>query len=459
MRMRNKFGYALGDLGISISYFAVGFFFIFYLTDIVGLDPVLAGLAFFLGKLWDGVNDPIMGVLSDRTRSRYGRKRVYVLFGALPLAISFILLWMIPIDASQWIQFILATVSLTLFATAYTVVVVPYMALVPVMTEDYDERTQITGLRAALSAVGTILGGGAALLLSSFTDAVVGLRIITTGFAIITLFALLIAGNSVRGVEDNPDADDEIVPFDVRHYVTLVKDKNVTILLALKFLGAIGTGVLVAVLPYFAKHILGDPAKSTIGLAIYTIVSALAIPVWNRLTHHHDKRALLLFGNIASAIVLVAISVFVQAGQSIAFYVGCFLLGLVMSAYLLIPYSLVPDLVEYYEYKTGERHESIFFGLWITVHQLGISGAGLMLGLTLGAFGYEGTAAVQSDSALLAVRIALGIIPGLFLVLAALILQRYEVTRALYQSIREQMVHRPAFAGSDGQRQPPHESS
>ncbi len=213
MRMRNKIGYAIGDVGISIAYFAVGFFFIYYLTDIVGLDPVLAGLAFFLGKLWDGINDPIMGVLSDRTRSRYGRKRVYVIYGAFPLAISFILLWMIPVDASQWTQFILATVSLTLFATAYTVVVVPYMALVPVMSADYDERTQITGLRAALSTVGTILGGGAALLLSNFTDAVLGLRTITTGFAMITLFALLIAGYSVRGLEDNPDADDEIVPF------------------------------------------------------------------------------------------------------------------------------------------------------------------------------------------------------------------------------------------------------
>ena len=177
MRMKYKIGYAMGDLGISISYFAVGFFFIYYLTDIVGLDPVLAGLAFFLGKLWDGVNDPIMGVLSDRTRSRYGRKRVYVLFGAAPLAVSFMLLWSIPVDANQWIQFLLATGAITLFATAYSVVVVPYMSLVPVMTRDYDERTQITGLRAILSTFGTIAGGGTAMLLSSFADEVIGTRL------------------------------------------------------------------------------------------------------------------------------------------------------------------------------------------------------------------------------------------------------------------------------------------
>ena len=117
MQMRRKIGYAVGDMGISISYFAVGFFFVYYLTDIVGMAPFLAGLAFFVGKLWDGVNDPLMGILSDRTRSRFGRKRVYVLLGALPLALSFILLWMIPIDAAVWLQFILATASLTLYAT------------------------------------------------------------------------------------------------------------------------------------------------------------------------------------------------------------------------------------------------------------------------------------------------------------------------------------------------------
>ena len=76
MNKGNKIGYAVGDMGISISYFAVGFFFMFYLTDIVGLSPLLAGMAMFIGKLWDGINDPFMGIISDRTRSRFGRKRV-----------------------------------------------------------------------------------------------------------------------------------------------------------------------------------------------------------------------------------------------------------------------------------------------------------------------------------------------------------------------------------------------
>ncbi len=446
MQMRKKIGYAMGDLGISISYFAVGFFFMYYLTDIVGMDPYLAGLAFFIGKLWDGINDPLMGILSDRTRSRLGRKRVYILFGALPLAVSFVLLWVIPLNAQEWLQFILAIASLTLYATAYTVVVVPYMALVPVMTNDYDERTQITGLRAILSTVGTILGGGAAMLLSSFSDEVLGLRTIAIGFGMLTLVSLLIAGRSVVGVEDGKEPAPAIMEFSLPRYLALVKDRNVLVLLVVKLLGAIATGTLSAALPYFAEHILGDQGKSTIGLAIYITVSAILIPVWNKLSQRFDKRHLLLIGNVGSALVLLSIGFLVQEGSTLPFYLGCILLGLVMSAYLLIPYSLVPDLVDFYEHKTGERHESVFFGLWITVHQLGISFAGLILGAALGIFGYRGELSVQTESALLAVRIAFGLIPGLFFVLTALVLQKYAVTRRVYQVIRAELEQRATQA-------------
>jgi glycoside/pentoside/hexuronide:cation symporter, GPH family len=455
MLLRQKIGYASGDFGISIAYFAVGFFFLYYLTDIIGLSPELAGLAFFLGKLWDGVNDPIMGVLSDRTRSRFGRKRVYVLFGAFPLALSFWLLWTIPIDASAGMQFVLATLAMMLFATAYTVVVVPYMALVPIMTKDYDERTQITGLRAILSTVASILGGGLALLLSGFTDSAGGLRTLTLALAGLVLVTLLVAAQSVRGVEEDFAPDHAIVTYSLRRYATLATDRNVLVLLALKLLGAVGTGVLIAALPYFAKHILGDPGKSSIGLAIYVAVSAATIPIWNRLTHTFDKRRLLLFANMAAAAILLAIGFVVQPGQFYLFYFGCLLLGAAMSAYLLIPYSLVPDLVEYYEFKSGERHESIYFGLWITVHQLGIAAAGLVLGLALGGFGYDGTTEVQTESALLAVRLALGVIPGLFLVLAALVLQRYGITRAAFEAMRAETEIRKGAARTAGASVPP----
>lgn len=433
LSMRRKIAYGLGDMGISLAYFTVGFFFLFYLTDLLGLPPSIAGLAFFIGRLWDGINDPFIGAANDRTVSKLGRKRAYLIYGALPLAVTFALLWVIPPAASQEIKFVWATVSMLLYTTAYSFVTVPYMALVPVMTTDYDERTQITGIRAILSTLGSILGGGVALFISGFSSQLVGLRLIAVMFGLASGAGIIAAAQSARGLE-KPALERETLPrYGLRDYLRVIREKNVFILMLFKFLGAIATGALTAALPYFAKHILGSERISTIGLAIYVLASALCIPVWNRLSKTRDKRRLLLGGTIAATACLLIIG---QISDTTFFYVGCALLGMAMASYLLIPYSLVPDLVEYYEHETGERHESVFFGLWMTVHQLGISTAGLVLGLFLQAFGYDGTLAVQSEPALSAVRMAFGVLPGVLLVVATLVLQRYTITRQVFQKIQ-----------------------
>ncbi len=430
---RKKLGYAFGDLGISVSYFAVGFFYMFYLTDIVGLPAYWAGLAVFIGKLWDGINDPLVGIINDRFITTKGRKRTFILWGALPFALSFMLLWFIPVEASQVIKFILATLSLLLYATTYSIVVVPYMALVPVMSDEYDERTQITGLRAILSTVGTIIGGGLAMWISSFENEILGLHSMALGFGLFTALSLWIAAKSVSNLEHEQTIN--IVPVRLSAYFSLIKDKNVLVLLGLKFLGAIGTGALSASIPYYAEHVMGDRALSSKGLAAYVLASALFIPLWSKATKKFDKRKLLLISNLLSALVLYYLGFHITSGDLSGFYLTCFMLGVVMSAYLLIPYSLVPDLVEYYRLESGEQHESVFFGLWISTHQLGLAVSGLLLGILLGVFGYEGGTTITADS-VLAVKVALGVLPGLFLILGGLLVQIYGIDREQFNTIK-----------------------
>jgi Na+/melibiose symporter-like transporter len=239
--------------------------------------------------------------------------------------------------------------------------------------------------------------------------------------------ALLVAAHSVRGVEDTTGA--EITPVALRRYVALALEPDVSTLLGHKLLGAVATGVLTAVLPFFALHVVGSGTAATISLAVYTITAASLVPTWNRLTHRFDKRRLVLVSNGAAAVVLVGVGLLATTGSLVVFVAGSALLGAAMSAYVLIPPSLVPDLVDWYEYETGERHESVFFGLWMTIHQLGLGIAGLILGVFLEAFGYVGGADVQSAGAVMGVRIAFASIPGVFLVAAALLLGRYRISR------------------------------
>jgi GPH family glycoside/pentoside/hexuronide:cation symporter len=444
-----KIAYGLGDMGLSISYFTVGFFFIYYLTDIVGLEPYLAGLAYFIGQVWDSLNDPLIGVISDRTVSRFGRKRVYLLFGALPFAASFLALWLIPPDAGQEVKFVCATVGMLVYATLYSVILVPYQALVPEMTTDYDERTQIIGIRAILSTLGTLFGGAAAMLVSSFSTELTGLRVMALAFAVLMLVTVLAAAQSVRGVERPGTAAAPRRPGVWAFYRQLLGDRNASTLMAFKFLGAIATGMLMASLPYFAKNILGDEGRSTLGLALYITVAAVCIPLWERLSRRFDKRRLLLVAMVLLALMLLGIALFASGSSVAAFYVGCALMGTVMAAYMLIAFSFPPDLVDYDDLRSGTRQESMIFGLWLTVHQLGVAVAGLLLGLMLQVSGYDGAASEQTDSALLAVRLALGVLPGIFMVLAVIVLQRYGITRQAYLEIRRALEDRAGGSGAE----------
>jgi GPH family glycoside/pentoside/hexuronide:cation symporter len=447
--LRKKIGYGLGDMGLSISYFTVSIFFLYYLTDIVGLAPYLAGLAYFIGQAWNCVNYPLMGVISDRTVSRYGRKRVYLYFGAVPFAVTFILMWLIPLDASQALKFAFATGAIVLYTTLYTMVLVPYVALVPVMSSDYDERTHILAIRTILSTVGSLLGGAAALVVSSFDSELTGLRVMSLVFAAWLFITVSAAARSVRGME--PAVSDERRPRgdSWRSQLGLLRDRNVAILMLFKFLGAVATGSLMASLPYFAKHILGDEGRSTIGLAFYITVSAICVPIWNRLSHRYDKRRLLLGAMAGLALILLAIGLLVSRQVIPAFYLGCACLGTVMSSYTLIAYSLPADLVDYYDHRTGQRPESLIFGWYLTAHQFGVAVAGLVLGAFLQIFGYNGALAEQAPAALMAVRLALGVLPGVAMLLAVGVLQSYTITRQVYGEIRQALERRDLPAAEE----------
>ena len=424
---RVRFGYSIGDLGISIAYFAVGFFFLFYLTDIVGLPASVAGTVVLIGKLWDGVNDPLIGVLSDRTRSSHGRKRVYLLYGAVPFAVSFVLLWWIPSGAPTGATAALAVVLVLLFATTYSLVGVPYQALVPVISKDYDERTRLVGYKAVFSALGAILGGGIALMVSSRVEVETALRVMALGFGVLVAITVLLAAAAAAPFTQ---ADTEpITAVPLSRYVRLAVEPNVSTLLGFKVLGAVATGVLTASLPFFALHVIGSAAAASISLAVYTVMGAALVPVWVRLSRRFDKRRLVLVSNSAAAAVLVCLGSVTSSGSTPMFIIGSALLGAAMSAYLVIPPSLVPDLVDWYQYEYGERHESVFFGLWMTVHQLGLGIAAFVLGVVLDAFGYLEGAQTQPATAVLGVRLSFGLVPSLFLVLAALLLQRYQISR------------------------------
>ena len=136
--MKTLVAYGMGDMYGGGAFMVVGMLFLFFLTEVVGLSPALAGMVFGIGKVWDAVSDPLMGYLSDRTRSRFGRRRVYFLAGIIPIALSFIILWLPLKTESQALLFLYYSFAYVVFATVFTMVMIPYSALAAELSPDYE---------------------------------------------------------------------------------------------------------------------------------------------------------------------------------------------------------------------------------------------------------------------------------------------------------------------------------
>ena len=165
---KEKFCYGLGDMSCNIIFAAISFYLLYYMINVAGLKPILASIVFIIAKFWDAITDYFMGVISDKTKSRFGKRKVYMLFGAIPYGLIFVLLWIAPFNESttQFVKFLYYTGVYMLFNTIWTVVYVPYNALTANMTQDYDERTSLNGTRIILANVGMILGAALFSLLS-----------------------------------------------------------------------------------------------------------------------------------------------------------------------------------------------------------------------------------------------------------------------------------------------------
>ncbi len=152
-----KIIYGSGDIGFSLTSTIIGVYFLIFLTDVVHLQPAMAAIAILVGRTWDYINDPLIGHISDRTRSRWGRRRPFLLFGALPYALVFVMMWLRPAWDNQIALVIYYAVAYALYDTGATFAYMPYYALTPELTEDYDERTSLTSYRMFYSILGSLL--------------------------------------------------------------------------------------------------------------------------------------------------------------------------------------------------------------------------------------------------------------------------------------------------------------
>ncbi|MFP4113511.1 MAG: MFS transporter [Spirochaetota bacterium] len=442
-----KLGFGVGDLGGNLFFTVMGFYLINYLTDSFGLAAAAAGTAVAIGKVWDAVTDPAVGYLSDRTRTRWGRRRPYMAVGAVFLFLFMIAMFADPGIASNRGRFAYALVVYCLLNTAYTLVNIPYGSLTPELTSDFDERTTLNGFRMSFAVVGTLIGAGTMLPLVDLLGGGSTAWTITGGLmGAIMAAATTVTVITVKEQLGAPLREDDNI---LRSYFEVLRQKSFLTVLIPYALHMTGIAVIQASLIYYFRYIYEAEELFVLALLCLLVACLLFIPIWVRISRSVGKRRAY---NVGMAIFAVAVLAFFVFGATLpvwfAFLIFTFA-GVGYSTNYVMPWSLVPDAVEYDFAENGRRREGIFYGMWTFMSKLGQAfGLGLT-GWILALFGYiepglVGIDPVQPQSAILGIRILTGPIPAFFFIAGIIVLSFYPITREVYDQIMRKVAEREA---------------
>lgn len=436
-----KLAYGSGDLGFSITTTMVGAYLSIFLTDVVGLAPTLVATAIFIGRSVDYINDPIIGHLVDRTRSRWGRRRPYLLFGALPFGATFLLLWLRPPLNNPALLAAYYGGAYALFDTAATFVYMPYYALTPEIAPSYDQRTSLTSFRMSFSIIGSLIVFVLpwAFIGSFSPDNADRILVFAVGVAIISVLPLFIC---FAAVNERPEFQKESVP-NLKDSLKAAFGNRAFLFGAVIFLATwVCIDLLQALIVYYIKHVIQRESYMDLIMALIFVTALISIPLWNFLSGLWDKRLAYIVGAAFLAICLGLLS-FLGATTSMGVIaVLSVAAGIGVGAAHVIPWSILPDAVELDEYETGERHEGMFYSL-ITLAQKAASSIALPLVLLmLGAAGYAPRAEKQSESAIRGIRLVMSIIPALLLGSGAIFALKYPLKREDHKRLTAELDER-----------------
>ena len=397
------------------------------------------------------MNDPLFGYWSDRTRSRFGRRRIYMLIGAVPLGIAAWIMFSLPKGLNGVAAFFAVLLTFWLVDTFHTMSTVPYYALTPEMTRDYNERASLTSIRMVFSVVGYILGAAATTVLAglfhgaglnlqqawSLTGAVFGVIVMTT--TIVTTF-------SVKEKPELAGEPSQLPP--VKAVLTSFKNRPFIILMVAFILSSFSFTVLTALVPYFIQYQLNMKDQVPLVLLVMLVtIGAFLVPA-KLISDRINKGPAYALGLLIASVAVIT-SFFFPRGATPLIYVVAAVAGMGFSAQWVFPWSMLPDVIEYDEKMTGERREGIYYGLWAFLSKftgaLGVAVSGWALQL----FGYVPNVE-QTVHALFGIRLFFAIVPAVVILISLPFLIWYPITRnkhaALVKELAEQKAAKSAVA-------------
>jgi GPH family glycoside/pentoside/hexuronide:cation symporter len=447
-----KICYGIGDASFSLNLTIVGLFFAIFLTDVVGLSPGMAAAAILIGRSWYFINDPLIGHLSDRTRTRWGRRRPFLLFGALPFGLAFMLMWWHPPLSNNLALAVYYALTYLLFDIATTFTFMPYLALTPELTDDYDERTALTSYRNLFSILASLVAFSVPLMIiGSFTQDNLG-RVFLMGATIglaSTIPLLLV----FLGTRERQDHQNIKLPGLRQSLRAALKNRPFVFGAAIFLFTWFALDIMQTALLFFIKYALEREHLGNLIMVTILVTAVLTLPLWQIAAKRWDKR-LAYIGGIAFWVVVQLLIVTLKPDSNLVWsLILCSLAGVGVGAAHVLTWSIIPDAVEWDEWQTGERHEGMFYSLITLLKKVSSSIAIPLVLLVLELTNYQSNAVAQPASALMGIRIAIGIIPVLMLLIGIMFAFNYPLNRQRHAQLRLDLANRRA-SGNPQQDEP-----
>lgn len=455
-----KIVYGTGDWGMAAFNTLRQIFYAIFLTDVVGLDPRLASFAAFIGVIWDAINDPLVGAWSDKLRTRWGRRRPFLLLFAIPYGLAFLMLWWAPPWKSQILLMIHVMLAYALSDTFQTLVVVPFHALTPEMTSDYDERTSLASYRMFFNFLASLAAGVAAPMIVDATLAGGGTQqqgyvIASAIFGATSIIPYLLIFFAVRE-KVPPEAQPREVSLreTVRQVWENVPFRYAT---AIYMLNWVTFDLVAAVLPFFLVYwiaqgnlllkmpVIGMPIESAV-LGIMAVLAIPVLPIWSWAAQRFGKRPTYLVAIAFWALILMSLLVVPPMHMGLVVIMAV-LMSFSYSAAHMLPDAIFPDVIDWDELRTGERHEGIYYGAKNFIRKLTTAFALFVALQVLGWLGYQqppetATLFRQPDAVITGVRILVSPVATALLVALLVVTWFYPLDRRRYERVRRLLARR-----------------
>ena len=430
-------GFGIAGLGTGLVVQVPIVFLLVYMTDILAIPAVLAGMALFGSRVLDIITDPIMGIISDRTHTRWGRRRPYLLLGGITVAASLAFLFSAPLYESMYARLVYVMGLFIIVQTGVTIFMVPYYAMPAEMTDDNYQRTKLMSTRAFFSFAGALIGGVLAPWI------VINAGGGEKGYAFMSFVVAVICGcafiAAFFGTARARFAGRDVHTIPIKQQIKVaLHNRPFNIFMVSFVIYVTGMGCFAGTVPYFARYTLELPQALSVIWIFILVPAILAIPLWTMITKTIEKKSCFItaLGMMATG----SLCLFLVDAQSPLPQVWsfCVIFGLGFGGTQVVAWSILPDVIQWDRWISGMERGGIFSGGMIAFEKTGFALGSLVAGAILSIFGYLESAGKeiveQTSGALMGIRIATDVAPAILFVIAGLVMLAYPLTHNMMTS-------------------------